>query len=38
MRMHGVMALRAYIGSYDSLVSLYHGKIGRDRASVGQSW
>jgi len=27
MRMHGVMALRAYIGSYDSLVSLYHGKI-----------
>jgi putative molybdopterin biosynthesis protein len=27
MRQHGVMALRAYIGSYDSLVSLYHGKI-----------
>jgi putative molybdopterin biosynthesis protein len=27
MRMHGVMALRAYIGSYDSLVSLYHGKV-----------
>ena len=27
MRMHGVMALRAYIGSYDSLVSLYHDKI-----------
>ncbi|MGX1097321.1 substrate-binding domain-containing protein [Amorphus sp. MBR-141] len=27
MRMHGVMALRAYIGSYDSLVSLYYGKV-----------
>ena len=27
MRLHGVMALRAYIGSYDSLVSLYHDKI-----------
>ena len=27
LRMHGVMALRAYIGSYDSLVSLYHDKI-----------
>ena len=27
MRMHGVMALRAYIGSYDSLVSLYHGRV-----------
>ncbi|WP_296713196.1 helix-turn-helix transcriptional regulator [Rhodoblastus sp.] len=27
MRMHGVMALRAYIGSYDSLVSLYHDRI-----------
>ncbi len=27
MRMHGVTALRAYIGSYDSLVSLYHDKI-----------
>lgn len=27
MRMHGVMALRAYIGSYDSLVSLYHDKV-----------
>ncbi|MDJ1158092.1 helix-turn-helix transcriptional regulator [Chelatococcus sp. SYSU_G07232] len=27
MRMHGVTALRAYIGSYDSLVSLYHDKV-----------
>ncbi|MFG1333055.1 helix-turn-helix transcriptional regulator [Xanthobacter autotrophicus] len=27
MRMHGVMALRAYIGSYDSLVSLYYGRV-----------
>lgn len=27
MRMHGIMALRAYIGSYDSLVSLYHDKV-----------
>lgn len=27
LRMHGVMALRAYIGSYDSLVSLYHDRI-----------
>lgn len=27
LRQHGVMALRAYIGSYDSLVSLYHDKI-----------
>jgi putative molybdopterin biosynthesis protein len=28
MRLHGIMALRAYIGSYDSLVSLYQGKVG----------
>lgn len=27
LRLHGVMALRAYIGSYDSLVSLYHGRV-----------
>lgn len=27
LRMHGVPALRAYIGSYDSLVSLYHDKV-----------
>ena len=27
MRHHGVMALRAYIGSYDSLVSLYHDRV-----------
>lgn len=27
LRMHGVMALRAYIGSYDSLVSLYQDRI-----------
>lgn len=27
MRMHGVVALRAYIGSYDSLVSLYHDRV-----------
>lgn len=27
MRLHGVPALRAYIGSYDSLVSLYKNKI-----------
>lgn len=27
MRLHGVPALRAYIGSYDSLVSLYRNKI-----------
>lgn len=27
LRMHGVMALRAYIGSYDSLVSLYYDKV-----------
>lgn len=27
MRLHGIMALRAYIGSYDSLVSLYYGKV-----------
>lgn len=27
MRHHGIPALRAYIGSYDSLVSLYRGKI-----------
>lgn len=32
MRMHGIPALRAYIGSYDSLVSLYH-----DRVSVATS-
>lgn len=27
MRLHGIPALRAYIGSYDSLVSLYKNKI-----------
>lgn len=27
LRMRGVMALRAYIGSYDSLVSLYRDKV-----------
>lgn len=27
MRLHGVPALRAYIGSYDSLISLYRKKI-----------
>lgn len=27
MRLHGVPALRAYIGSYDSLVSLYKNKV-----------
>lgn len=27
LRMQAVMALRAYIGSYDSLVSLYHDKV-----------
>ena len=27
LRLHGVMALRAYIGSYDSLVSLYQDRI-----------
>ena len=27
MRMHDIPALRAYIGSYDSLVSLYHDRI-----------
>lgn len=27
MRLHDIPALRAYIGSYDSLVSLYHGKV-----------
>jgi putative molybdopterin biosynthesis protein len=27
MRLHGVPALRAYIGSYDSLVSMYHRKV-----------
>ncbi|ULB12450.1 helix-turn-helix transcriptional regulator (plasmid) [Cereibacter azotoformans] len=27
LRLHGVMALRGYIGSYDSLVSLYHDRI-----------
>lgn len=27
MRLHGIPALRAYIGSYDSLVSLYKGKV-----------
>lgn len=27
MRLHGVPALRAYIGSYDSLVSLYKDKV-----------
>ena len=27
LRLHGVMALRAYIGSYDSLVSLYHDRV-----------
>lgn len=27
MRLHGVPALRAYIGSYDSLVSLYRNKV-----------
>ncbi len=27
MRLHGVSALRAYIGSYDSLISLYRKKI-----------
>lgn len=28
LRQRGVMALRAYIGSYDSLVSLYHDRVG----------
>ena len=37
MRMHGVMALRAYIGSYDSLVSLYHGKVGVASAHLWDS-
>ncbi len=27
LRLHGIAALRAYIGSYDSLVSLYHDRI-----------
>lgn len=27
MRLHGVPALRAYIGSYDSLISLYKNKV-----------
>jgi putative molybdopterin biosynthesis protein len=27
MRLYGVQALRAYIGSYDSLVSLYKGRV-----------
>lgn len=27
MRLHGIPALRAYIGSYDSLVSLYKNKV-----------
>jgi len=27
LRLHGVMALRAYIGSYDSLVSLYQDRV-----------
>lgn len=27
LRLHGIMALRAYIGSYDSLVSLYHDRV-----------
>lgn len=27
MRLHGVPALRAYIGSYDSLISLYRNKV-----------
>jgi putative molybdopterin biosynthesis protein len=35
MRLHGVMALRAYIGSYDSLVSLYHDKI---RVATAHLW
>jgi putative molybdopterin biosynthesis protein len=37
MRMHGVMALRAYIGSYDSLVSLYHDKISAATAHLWDS-
>lgn len=27
LRLHGITALRAYIGSYDSLVSLYHDRV-----------
>ena len=27
LRLHGVMALRAYIGSYDSLISLYQDRV-----------
>jgi putative molybdopterin biosynthesis protein len=27
MRLNGIPALRAYVGSYESLVSLYHGKV-----------
>ncbi|WP_246659916.1 MULTISPECIES: substrate-binding domain-containing protein [Methylosinus] len=37
MRMHGVMALRAYIGSYDSLVSLYLNKVSAATAHLWDS-
>lgn len=37
MRLHGVMALRAYIGSYDSLVSLYHDKVSAATAHLWDS-
>lgn len=37
LRLHGVMALRAYIGSYDSLVSLYQDRIGVATAHLWDS-
>lgn len=37
MRLHGVPALRAYIGSYDSLISLYKNKINVATAHIWDS-
>lgn len=34
LRLHGITALRAYIGSYDALVSLYHDRVGAATAHL----
>lgn len=34
LRLHGIAALRAYIGSYDALVSLYHDRVGAATAHL----
>ncbi|UXU74313.1 MULTISPECIES: substrate-binding domain-containing protein [unclassified Paracoccus (in: a-proteobacteria)] len=37
LRLHGIPALRAYIGSYSSLVSLYHDRVGAATAHLWDS-